>query len=113
MRLIAYLRCETEGQIDGYGFSSQKVDISKRAELEGHEIIAWMEELNGSKALDETSRPVFFEALERIKTDPGIDGMIVANLGRFSRETIIQETCFAKIRVIGGQVMSAHDVLVL
>ena len=66
LRLVGYLRCSTEGQIDGFGLESQRQAITAWANANGHRII----EVVSDEAVSGTT-----EALERDGLSSAIDAI--------------------------------------
>lgn len=112
MRLVAYLRVSTAGQLDGYGFDVQREHITKWAKANGHKVIAWTEDAVTGKA-DAADRPGLLEALQMVRRPPEAEGIVVGKLDRLARQLTTQEAVLALVWREGGRVFTAEDGEVL
>jgi DNA invertase Pin-like site-specific DNA recombinase len=108
MKLVAYLRVSTNGQIDGYGFDVQRKHIRDWCKAHGHKVVAEYSDVVTGKA-DVTDRPGLTEALQLIRRPPEADGIIVGKLDRLARQLTIQEAVLALVWREGGRVFSAES----
>lgn len=107
MRLIAYIRVSSTGQLDGYGPESQLADIRKWAKAFKHTIVdVKTDDISGTVEADK--RPRLLETLEALRK-PAVDGMVVANLTRLARELHVQEAILARVWTGGGKVFAADQ----
>jgi DNA invertase Pin-like site-specific DNA recombinase len=84
-QLIAYYRVSTDTQTKNDTIENQRRDCQAYARAHNAEIVQEYEEDKGiSGSIDD--RPAYKAALERLKTDPAIDGLIVYALDRWSRK---------------------------
>jgi len=102
MKAIAYTRVSTREQgKSGLGLEAQVAAIKRFAELEGIEIVAWIEEVESGKVVSDTlnKRPKLAEALQLAKE---LDGpVVVAKLDRLSRDVhFISGLMVQKVRFI-------------
>jgi DNA invertase Pin-like site-specific DNA recombinase len=96
MRLIAYVRVSSTGQLDGYGPESQLADMRKWAKAYKHKIVSVKtDDISGKVEADK--RPALLETLEMLRKPPQADGMVVANLTRLARELHVQEAILAQV----------------
>lgn len=108
MRLVAYLRVSTTGQLDGYGFDVQREDIRAWARRHGHKVIAEYTDAVTGKA-DVDDRPGLTEALQLVRRPPEADGIIVGKLDRLARQLTTQEAILALVWREGGRVFAAES----
>lgn len=108
MKLVAYLRVSTQGQIDGYGFDVQRADIRKWARANGHKIVGWYQDTVTGKA-DTSDRPGLLEALQMLRKPPQADGLVVGKMDRLARQLTVQEAILALIWGEGGTVFTAES----
>jgi DNA invertase Pin-like site-specific DNA recombinase len=107
MRLVAYLRVSTNGQLDGYGLDSQRADIRRWAKANGHKIVAeYVDSVTGK--VHAADREGLTDALEHLTT-PGADGMAFGRLDRLARELTIQEAILAMIWRDGHRAFAADQ----
>jgi DNA invertase Pin-like site-specific DNA recombinase len=109
MRLIAYLRVSTDGQLDGFGPQAQQASCETFAARGGHTISKFVVESITGKALD---RPEFRSALDLIEDDKA-DGILVARFDRLARQLTVQEALLALVWGYGGRVFTADTGEVL
>jgi DNA invertase Pin-like site-specific DNA recombinase len=107
MRLIAYLRVSSKGQIDGDGPERQSTAIRSFCERHGIEITdTVLEPICG----DEVDRPVLGATIERIQlAAPEIDGIIVERMDRLARDLLTGELLLQQCRENGIQVYTADS----
>jgi DNA invertase Pin-like site-specific DNA recombinase len=108
MRLVAYLRVSSTGQIDGYGYDVQLTDIKRWAKVNGHKIIATFRDAVTGK-YDAPDRPGLTEAIQMVRRPPEADGIIVGKLDRLARALTVQEAILALVWREGGKVFTAED----
>lgn len=108
MKLIAYIRVSSEGQLDGYGPEAQIADMRRWAKRAQHRIVdVQTDDISGTLAVDQ--RPALVDALDAMREDRTIGGLVVANLGRMARELTIQEAILAQVWSDGRQVFAADQ----
>jgi DNA invertase Pin-like site-specific DNA recombinase len=84
-QLIAYYRVSTDTQIKNDTIENQRSSCRAYAESHNAEIVQEYEEKKGvSGSADD--RPEYRAALERLKSDTNVDGLIVYALDRWSRK---------------------------
>jgi DNA invertase Pin-like site-specific DNA recombinase len=105
MRLYAYLRVSSAGQIDAWGLDRQEAAIRQYAKTGGHRIAAWYRDEGVSGTIEALDRPQLSAAIRDLR--PGIDGILVADLDRFARSLTVQEAALAVIWRAGGKVFTA------
>lgn len=106
LRLVAYLRVSTVGQLDGYGLASQEKDVRRWAKTAGVRIVHVVREGAISGAKDADERPALMDALGWISTGRA-DGVAAPNLDRVARELTIQEAVLALVWAHGGRAFTA------
>lgn len=105
LKLVAYIRVSSTGQLDGYGPAAQLADIRKWAKACGHKILdVKTDDITGTTLAQD--RPALLECLELLSE---IDGIVVANLGRLARELHVQEAILAQVWAEGGQAFAADQ----
>lgn len=93
MKLAAYIRVSTEGQIDAFGKDVQREAILKWADLNGHLITAIFEEDGVSGTTDSGDRPALRQLIEKAERLPDhIEGVVAFDATRFARRVVVQET---------------------
>jgi DNA invertase Pin-like site-specific DNA recombinase len=105
VRLIAYIRVSTNGQLDGYGPDAQRKDIRAWARANGHKIVSeHVDSITGK--LDAGAREGLTDALEAMA---GADGLVFGRLDRLARELTVQEAILAVIWRDGGRAFAADQ----
>jgi DNA invertase Pin-like site-specific DNA recombinase len=112
MRLVAYLRVSSNGQLDGYGFDVQRRDIRAWAKANGHKIVAEYTDAVTGKA-DAVDRPGLLEVLQMVRRPPEADGIVVGKLDRLARQLTTQEAILGLVWREGGRVFTAESGEVL
>lgn len=95
MKLVAYLRVSSVGQIDAWGLDRQERAIKAWAKTNGHRIVGWHRDEGVSGTLSHIERPGFTAAISSL--GHGADGFIVADLDRLARELTIQEAALGVV----------------
>lgn len=108
MRLVASLRVSSTGQLDGYGFDTQREHIHTWAKAHGHQIIAEFSDSVTGK-YDAPDRPGLTEAMQMIRKPPAADGIVVGKLDRLARALTVQEAILALVWREGSRVFTAED----
>lgn len=107
MRLVAYVRVSTRGQVeDGTGLDVQRKAIKQWAAANGHRIVSWTADEGVSGANGIEGRPGLLEALNAIRGREAA-GLVVARLDRLARDLTLQEGTLAKVWALDGTVFSA------
>lgn len=109
MKLIAYMRVSTEGQNhdDKFGLDAQRKSIEDYCQKNGHEIIAWREDvISGAKE----DRPMFSQIVNGSDELIGeADGVIVAKSDRIARDVYIYFAYKNELRKQGLTVISVAE----
>jgi DNA invertase Pin-like site-specific DNA recombinase len=113
MRLVAYLRVSSIGQMDGYGLDVQRKHVRAWAKANGHRIVAEYVDGGVSGATDADDRPGLVEALKELRKPPSAEGLICGKLDRLARKLTVQEAILSLIWREGGKVFTAEDGEVL
>src|SRR5436190_14432806 len=105
MKLIAYTRVSTEGQLDGLGLPIQERGIRSWARTNGHRIALWTsdEGVSGSNGLE--ARRGLLDALNALE-DGVANGLVVYRLDRLARSLTIQEGTLTKAWALGAKVFA-------
>lgn len=107
MKLAAYIRVSTEGQVDAFGKDVQKSAILRWAELNGHTITAMFEEDGVSGKTDSGDRPALRQLIEKAERLPNhIEGIVAFDATRIARRLVVQETLLNLIRSAGLKVFT-------
>jgi DNA invertase Pin-like site-specific DNA recombinase len=112
VRLVAYARVSSEGQLDGLGLDVQEQAIRRWARREGHRVVEVCQDPAQSGTIPFTERPGIRCALDALKHGRA-DGLVVLNLGRISRLLTDQEAALAIVWRYGGRVFTAESGEVL
>jgi DNA invertase Pin-like site-specific DNA recombinase len=112
MRVIAYIRVSTAGQLDGYGLAAQEKAVRAYAKSKGLRITRVLREEGVSGATPAEQRPALMEALRGIREHEA-EGLLVPNLDRLARELHIQEAALALVWRMRGRVFTAEGGEVL
>ncbi|MEI2730293.1 MAG: recombinase family protein [Candidatus Nanopelagicales bacterium] len=91
MKLIAYLRVSSEGQLDGHGLDVQEAHIRRWAKANRHRIVAVVSDEGVSGSKDAVDRPGLTEVLSALQRPLSADGMVVTRLDRLARQLTVQE----------------------
>ncbi|ATE52104.1 recombinase family protein [Actinosynnema pretiosum] len=108
MRLVAYFRVSSTGQLDGYGFDVQRADVKRWAKANGHTIVAEFTDAVTGK-FDAPDRPGLTEAVQMVRRPAQADGIVVGKLDRLARALTVQEAILALVWREGGSVFTAED----
>ena len=109
MKLVAYIRVSTAGQVsDGYGLSIQEKAVRAWAKANGHRIVRLVREEGVSGAKDAVDRPGLSEALTLIQ-DGTAEGVLIPRLDRLARSVTVQEATLAFVWRHGGKVFAADS----
>lgn len=107
MKLAAYIRVSTEGQVDAFGKDVQREAILKWAELNGHTITGMFEEDAVSGTTDSGDRPALRQLIEKAQRLPGhIEGVVFFDPTRIARRAVVQETLLALLWGAGLRVFT-------
>jgi DNA invertase Pin-like site-specific DNA recombinase len=105
MRLVAYLRVSSAGQVDAWGLDRQEDAIKNYARINGHKIVKWERDEGLSGTLEAVERPGLLAAIDLVPRKA--DGILIADLDRFARKLTVQETALAVVWRSGGRVFTA------
>lgn len=111
MRLAAYLRVSSNGQIDAWGLDRQEAAIKAWAKTNKHRIVAWHRDEGVSGTIEAVDRPGLSAAIAQLGVTA--DAILIADLDRFARTLQVQETALAVVWAAGGQVFTASSGEVL
>jgi DNA invertase Pin-like site-specific DNA recombinase len=112
MRLVAYLRVSSEGQVEGYGLDVQEKAVREFAKRGGHRLTKIITDAGVSGATDALDRPGLAAALGALREGEA-DGLLVARLDRLARALTVQEATLAICWAAGAQVLSVDQGVVL
>lgn len=112
MRLVAYLRVSSEGQLEGYGLDVQEKAVRHFAKKGGHQLTKIITDAGVSGATDALDRPGLAAALVALREGEA-DGLVVARLDRLARALTVQEATLAICWAAGAQVLTVDQGVVL
>jgi DNA invertase Pin-like site-specific DNA recombinase len=112
VRLVAYVRVSSDGQLDGLGLEVQEQAIRRWARRNAHRIVEVCADPAQSGTVPFADRPGLACALDALKHGRA-DGLVVLNLGRISRLLTDQEAALAVVWHHGGRVFTAESGEVL
>lgn len=105
MRLVAYLRVSSHGQIDAWGLDRQERAVRQWAKVNRHRIADWQSDEDVSGIVEAVDRPGLSAALAQLGNRA--DGILIADLDRFARTLQVPETALAVVWRLGGRVFTA------
>jgi DNA invertase Pin-like site-specific DNA recombinase len=105
MRLAAYLRVSSKGQIDAWGLDRQERAVKQWARTNGHKIASWHRDEGVSGTIEAVDRPGLTDAISRVTKH--VDGVLIADLDRLARSLTVQEACLGVIWRAGGRLFTA------
>lgn len=109
MDLIGYLRVSTERQVrEGHGLDAQRTEITRWAQAEGHQIVAWAtdEGISGTRGI--TARQGLYDAITAVE-DGQAAGVVMTSLDRLARLLTEQEGILAQVWAKGGRAFALGD----
>jgi DNA invertase Pin-like site-specific DNA recombinase len=105
-KAFGYLRVSSDGQIDGDGFTRQRVAIEKWAAVNGVTIVQWFEEEGVSGTVAE--RPALQRMMVALLSN-GVRTVVIEKLDRIARDVLIQETIIQNMQQEGFQLISTME----
>lgn len=108
IRLVAYGRVSTSGQMDGYGPDVQEKAMRKWARTHKHTIVDVLFDGAVSGTVDGDERPALAEALAMV-ADGRADAVLIPNLDRLARELTVQEGALTVVWAHGGRVFAVDQ----
>ncbi|MEU8186031.1 recombinase family protein [Micromonospora carbonacea] len=106
LKLIAYLRVSSAGQVEAWGLDRQEAAIRRWAKTNGARIVGWCRDEGVSGTVEAVERPGLAEAIENMGPLKA-DGIIAADMDRFARKLMVQEAAFGVIWQRGGRAFTA------
>jgi DNA invertase Pin-like site-specific DNA recombinase len=108
VKLIAYRRVSTRGQLDRYGLAAQETDLRRYARQAGLRIVRI--ETDGAKTgtLPADQRPALLACLKAISDGEAV-GLLAPSLDRIARELTVQEAVLGQVWSLGGVVHTAES----
>ena len=104
MKLVAYLRVSTIGQVeDGHGLEIQEDAVRQWAKKSGHNLVAVYTDEGVSGTIE--TRAGLEEALSAVRFN-GAEGIVVSSLDRLARSLTVQEAALQQVWAAGGRVFS-------
>lgn len=108
MRVIAYLRVSSDGQVEGYGLDAQKQAVERWCRANGHRLVRTVSDAGVSGATDALDRPGFGEVIAAL-LEGEAEGLALARLDRLARALTVQEASLAIVWRAGGRVFAADS----
>lgn len=108
MKALAYLRVSGKGQIDGDGFTRQRLAIAKHAEAHGLEIVATFEERGVTGEAYGDTRPAWLEMLTACESQ-SVKIIVIEKLDRLARDLMVQETFIRDLKRSGIDLHSSQE----
>jgi DNA invertase Pin-like site-specific DNA recombinase len=105
LRLIAYYRLSTAGQLDGFGPEVYEQTMRKWARANKHTIVELLSDDAVSGTVDEDERPALLKAIEMV-AEGKADGILFPDMTRLARHLQVQEGALAVIWAHGGRVFA-------
>lgn len=108
MKLVAYLRVSSKGQVDRYGPDVQRAEILGWCARNGHQIVAEapLDVITGKT--DSDDRPGLLDAIRMVRSGE-VEGIIALDFKRIARQLTSQEAILALIWREGGRVFTTED----
>ena len=104
MKLVAYLRVSTIGQVeDGHGLEIQEDAVRQWVKKSGHNLAAVYTDEGVSGTIE--TRAGLEEALSAVRFN-GAEGIVVSSLDRLARSLTVQEAALQQVWTAGGRVFS-------
>jgi len=104
IKVFAYIRVSSEGQVKGHGPRRQKELIEEFAAKNGYEVVAVYQDAHTGAEAD---RPQFAAMLAALM-DNGVRVVIVESLDRLARDLMVQMTLLAKLAAEGVTLIAAN-----
>ncbi|MCU1372351.1 MAG: resolvase [Ilumatobacteraceae bacterium] len=108
LRLIGYLRCSTEGQVEKFGLEAQRQAISAWAKANGHRVIEVVSDDAISGTVEALEREGLAAAIDAVQQGRA-DGVLCARLDRLARSLTVQEAALGLIWQAEGRVFCADS----
>jgi len=107
-KAFGYLRVSSNGQVDGDGFTRQKVAIEAYAAANGLQVVEWFEESGVSGTKDLADRPALQEMLLALLSN-GVRTVLTEKLDRLARDLMIQEAIINDLQKRGMTLVSVME----
>lgn len=109
MKIAAYIRVSTSGQVDdGYGMEVQRRAITAWAKANGHRVVQWCSDAGVSGAVGAFDREGLSCVLDAVESDKA-EGAVVVRLDRLGRTLDVQEAALAHLWRSGGMVFTVES----
>jgi DNA invertase Pin-like site-specific DNA recombinase len=108
IKVFAYLRVSSSGQVEGDGFPRQREAIKKWAAANNAKIVRWFEERGVSGKTDLENRPALDELFRALNAN-GVKTVVIERLDRLGRELMVQENLLAQFVKQGFEIISATE----
>lgn len=105
LRLIAYYRLSTAGQLDGFGAEVYEQMMRKWARTNRHTIVELVSDDAVTGTVDEDDRPALASAIEMVANGHA-DGILFPDMTRLARHLQVQESVLAIVWANGGRVFA-------
>lgn len=108
LRLVGYLRCSTEGQVDKFGLQAQRQAIDAWAKANGHRLIEVVVDAAVSGTTQALERDGLAAAIDAVQQRRA-DGVVCARMDRLARSLTTQEAALGLIWQAEGRVFCADS----
>jgi DNA invertase Pin-like site-specific DNA recombinase len=106
VRIVAYLRVSTNGQVERFGLDAQRAAIMTWAKEHGHHIVETYADEGVSGLLRD--RAGLADALAQLHSHEA-EGIVVMRLDRLARDSMVQESIMRDVWSVGAEVLSTAD----
>jgi len=108
MKAFAYLRVSGRGQLDGDGFTRQRLAIERYAAPYGIKIVRWFQEEGVSGTRDLEHRPALQKLMLALHSS-GTRLVLIERLDRLARDLMVQEAIIGDLRKNGFELISVTE----
>jgi DNA invertase Pin-like site-specific DNA recombinase len=108
LRLVGYVRCSTEGQVDRFGLETQRQAISSWAKANGHRVIEVVSDDAVAGTVEALEREGLAAAIDAVQQGRA-DGLVCARLDRLARSLTVQEAALGLVWQAEGRVFTADS----
>ena len=108
MKAFSYLRVSGKGQVEGDGFTRQRIAIAARAKSLGAEIVREFADEGVSGASDLEDRPALTDLFAAMASN-GVRVVLVERADRLARDVMVGEILLSHFREEGVRVIEAEN----
>ena len=107
-KAVSYLRVSGKGQIQGDGFSRQRIAINRYAKSANIELVEEFRDEGVSGTKDLTDRAGLAALLDRLESN-GIKTLLVERADRLARDLMVSEVILGQFRQLGVKVVASDS----